>query len=302
MVRLLEVLDDHDDVQNVSSNMDIAAEELERAVGVTRRSGGGGWRRVRALGIDPGSRVTGWGVVETRGGRARARRERDDRARRPTAPLAARLARLHAECLRAARRRWAPDGRRARARVRRAQRAERVPARRGARRGARGGRPPAGVALHEYAPADGEARGGRARHAPTRTPSARGVTLRARPRRRARRRRGRRARAGALPPAAGAARSRAGARPTRTRRRGDGAMIARARAARSSRRRPERLVVDVGGVGYAVHVSLQTFADLPPAGAERAPPRPHRGARGRDRAVRLRSPRASGRSSTCCAR
>jgi YebC/PmpR family DNA-binding regulatory protein len=30
MVRLLELLDDHDDVQNVSSNMDIAAEELER--------------------------------------------------------------------------------------------------------------------------------------------------------------------------------------------------------------------------------------------------------------------------------
>lgn len=30
----------------------------------------------------------------------------------------------------------------------------------------------------------------------------------------------------------------------------------------------ERVVVDVGGVGYAVHVSLQTFADLPSAGAE----------------------------------
>jgi Holliday junction DNA helicase RuvA len=30
---------------------------------------------------------------------------------------------------------------------------------------------------------------------------------------------------------------------------------------------PERLVVDVGGVGYAVHVSLQAFADLPAAGA-----------------------------------
>jgi Holliday junction DNA helicase RuvA len=30
---------------------------------------------------------------------------------------------------------------------------------------------------------------------------------------------------------------------------------------------PERLVIDVGGVGYAVHVSLQTFADLPPSGA-----------------------------------
>jgi len=31
---------------------------------------------------------------------------------------------------------------------------------------------------------------------------------------------------------------------------------------------PERVVVDVHGVGYAVHVSLQTFADLPPAGGE----------------------------------
>jgi YebC/PmpR family DNA-binding regulatory protein len=30
MIRLLEMLDDHDDVQRVSSNMDIAAEELER--------------------------------------------------------------------------------------------------------------------------------------------------------------------------------------------------------------------------------------------------------------------------------
>jgi Holliday junction DNA helicase RuvA len=30
----------------------------------------------------------------------------------------------------------------------------------------------------------------------------------------------------------------------------------------------DRLVVDVHGVGYAVHVSLQTFADLPPAGSE----------------------------------
>ena len=30
---------------------------------------------------------------------------------------------------------------------------------------------------------------------------------------------------------------------------------------------PDGLVVDVGGVGYAVHVSLQTFADLPSAGS-----------------------------------
>lgn len=32
-------------------------------------------------------------------------------------------------------------------------------------------------------------------------------------------------------------------------------------------KRPERLVVDVGGVGYAVFASLQTFADLPGPGA-----------------------------------
>jgi len=30
---------------------------------------------------------------------------------------------------------------------------------------------------------------------------------------------------------------------------------------------PERLVVDVGGVGYLVHVSLQTFSDLPAVGS-----------------------------------
>jgi transcriptional/translational regulatory protein YebC/TACO1 len=30
MVRMLEALEDHDDVQSVSSNMDVAAEELER--------------------------------------------------------------------------------------------------------------------------------------------------------------------------------------------------------------------------------------------------------------------------------
>jgi Holliday junction DNA helicase RuvA len=33
-----------------------------------------------------------------------------------------------------------------------------------------------------------------------------------------------------------------------------------------SEKRPDRLVVDVGGVGYAVYVSLQTFSDLPQAG------------------------------------
>jgi Holliday junction DNA helicase RuvA len=35
-----------------------------------------------------------------------------------------------------------------------------------------------------------------------------------------------------------------------------------------SEKSPERIIVDVHGVGYAVHVSLQTFADLPPAGGD----------------------------------
>ena len=53
---------------------------------------------MRALGIDPGSRVTGWGVVERDG---TAFRELASGAIRlgADAPLADRLARLHVECL-----------------------------------------------------------------------------------------------------------------------------------------------------------------------------------------------------------
>ena len=60
----------------------------------------------RALGIDPGSRVTGWGVVERSGGTFRgasgAIRLGADAA------LSARLARLHVECLRLLEA-WRPD-------------------------------------------------------------------------------------------------------------------------------------------------------------------------------------------------
>ncbi len=54
---------------------------------------------MRALGIDPGSRVTGWGVVETRG-TALAHVASGTIPLKATASLAARLAWLHAECLR----------------------------------------------------------------------------------------------------------------------------------------------------------------------------------------------------------
>jgi crossover junction endodeoxyribonuclease RuvC len=54
---------------------------------------------VRALGIDPGSRVTGWGVVETRG-TALSHVANGTIPLRPSAPVARRLAWLHAECTR----------------------------------------------------------------------------------------------------------------------------------------------------------------------------------------------------------
>jgi len=60
--------------------------------------GAGGGAGVRVLGIDPGSRLTGWGVVEARGGGFRHLAS-GTIALAPLADLGARLARLHAECL-----------------------------------------------------------------------------------------------------------------------------------------------------------------------------------------------------------
>src|SRR5262249_56568813 len=56
-------------------------------------------------------------------------------------------------------------------------------------------------------------------------------------------------------------------RPGGTRERGAARMIA-SLSGTLLEKSPERLVVDVAGVGYLVHVSLQTFSDLPPAGAQ----------------------------------
>src|SRR5207249_4530743 len=62
-------------------------------------AGRGGGAGVRVLGIDPGSRLTGWGVVETRGG-GFLHVASGTIVLAPAADLGARLARLHTECLR----------------------------------------------------------------------------------------------------------------------------------------------------------------------------------------------------------
>jgi crossover junction endodeoxyribonuclease RuvC len=61
---------------------------------------------VRALGIDPGSRVTGWGVVER--GANGFRRLASGAVRLDATVLSARLARLYGECL-GLLETWAPD-------------------------------------------------------------------------------------------------------------------------------------------------------------------------------------------------
>jgi crossover junction endodeoxyribonuclease RuvC len=105
---------------------------------------------VRVLGIDPGSRVTGWGVVESRG-------ERMDHvgsgtvALEPSIPLGIRLARLYAECLRLLDE-WSPAALVLERNfvARNVQSAFRLGEARGAILAAAGA---AGIALHEYAPA-----------------------------------------------------------------------------------------------------------------------------------------------------
>ncbi len=59
MVKLMDALDDHDDVKQVWSNFDIEEKEIEAPR----------WARVRVFGIDPGSERTGYGCVETDGQR-----------------------------------------------------------------------------------------------------------------------------------------------------------------------------------------------------------------------------------------
>jgi len=105
---------------------------------------------VRVLGIDPGSRLTGWGVVELRGADFRHVAS-GTIVLAPSDPLGVRLARLHAECRRllAA---WAPAAvvlERAFL-ARNVQSAFRLGEARGAVLAAAGG---TATPLHEYAPA-----------------------------------------------------------------------------------------------------------------------------------------------------
>jgi crossover junction endodeoxyribonuclease RuvC len=105
---------------------------------------------VRVLGIDPGSRVTGWGVVETRGG-SFAHVASGTVGLAAAGSPAARFARLHAACLRLVAD-WSPAAVvLERAFVgRNVQSAFRLGEARGAVLAAVGA---TGVTLHEYAPA-----------------------------------------------------------------------------------------------------------------------------------------------------
>ena len=58
-LRLVELLEDLDDVSRVTANFDIPEERLRRG------------RRVIVLGIDPGTAALGYGIVESTGGRLR---------------------------------------------------------------------------------------------------------------------------------------------------------------------------------------------------------------------------------------
>jgi crossover junction endodeoxyribonuclease RuvC len=104
---------------------------------------------VRVLGIDPGSRVTGWGVVEAHGGDLR--HVASGMIALSAAGLEARLARLYAECRRLVEE-WAPVAvvvERAFL-ARNVQSAFRLGEARGAVLAAAGA---TGAALHEYTPA-----------------------------------------------------------------------------------------------------------------------------------------------------
>ncbi len=63
VMRLIDALEELDDVQEVFTNASFDEESLAQTEAKSRH----GAKAIRAIGIDPGSRVTGIGVVETQG-------------------------------------------------------------------------------------------------------------------------------------------------------------------------------------------------------------------------------------------
>ena len=60
MLKLLDILEDDDDVQNVYASLEIPEGRHAEIVFL-----------IRLLGIDPGLRFTGWGILESDGNRLR---------------------------------------------------------------------------------------------------------------------------------------------------------------------------------------------------------------------------------------
>ena len=84
LLKLIDALDDNDDVQNVYANFEISdavigsgsrperGQRQRRSESAGRRVYGGPCTTcVRLLGLDPGLRCTGWGVIEAHGNRLR---------------------------------------------------------------------------------------------------------------------------------------------------------------------------------------------------------------------------------------
>ena len=79
-LRLIETLEDHDDVQRVTANFDIPDDVLAEAW--LSVAAAGAEPLVIVLGIDPGTAMTGYGIVERDG-----ERPAGDRLRLPPRPV-----------------------------------------------------------------------------------------------------------------------------------------------------------------------------------------------------------------------
>ena len=75
LMKLIDALEDDDDVQTVWGNYDVPDEELEKLV--------------KILGLDPGLGTTGWGLIAAEGNRLSPCRQRPVQAPKPRTSLPA---------------------------------------------------------------------------------------------------------------------------------------------------------------------------------------------------------------------